>query len=173
MENDNTKRFLKLIEDGIRTNWDKPVFSDYDGNALLFKDFAVRIAKLHIIFDTLHLEKGDKVALCGRNCTNWAVTFFAAMSYGAVVTTILHDFDGDSVQNIVNHCDAKVLFVAEHVWEKVDPIKIPKVETIITIDDYSILRSRTEKLNQVTNDIDVIFAEKYPNFTIDDLKFHV
>lgn len=173
MENDNTKRFLKLIEDGIRTNWDKPVFSDYDGNALLFKDFAVRIAKLHIIFDTLHLEKGDKVALCGRNCTNWAVTFFASMSYGAVVTTILHDFDGDSVQNIVNHCDAKVFFVAEHVWEKVDPIKIPKVETIITIDDYSILRSRTEKLNQVTNDIDVIFAEKYPNFTIDDLKFHV
>ncbi len=173
MENDNTNRFLKLIEDGIRNNWDKPVFSDYDGSALLFKDFAVRIAKLHIVFDTLNLQKGDKVALCGRNCTNWAVTFFAAMSYGAVVTTILHDFDGDSVQNIVNHCDAKVFFVAEHVWEKVDPTQIPKVETIITIDDYSILRSRTEKLNQVTNDIDIIFAEKYPKFTIDDLKFHI
>lgn len=172
MENDNTKRFLKLIEDGIRNNWDKPVFSDYDGSTLLFKDFAVRIAKLHIIFETLNLEKGDKVALCGRNCTNWAVTFFAAMSYGAVVTTILHDFDGESVQNIVNHCDAKVFFVAEHVWEKVDPIKIPKVETIVTLDDYSILRSRVEKLNQVTNDIDIIFAEKYPRFSIDDLKFH-
>lgn len=172
MENDNTNRFLKLIEDGIRNNWDKPVFSDYDGSALLFKDFAVRIAKLHIVFDTLNLQKGDKVALCGRNCTNWAVTFFAAMSYGAVVTTILHDFDGESVQNIVNHCDAKVFFVAEHVWEKVDPLQIPKVETIITIDDYTIQKSRTEKLNQVTNDIDIIFAEKYPNFTIDDLKFH-
>lgn len=173
MENDIKNRFLGLIEEGIRNNWDRPVFSDYDGNTMLYKDFGARIAQLHIIFDTLKLEKGDKVALCGRNCTNWAVTFFAAMSYGTVVTTILHDFDGESIQNIVNHCDAKVFFAGEHVWEKVDPLKIPKVETIIVIDDFSIAKSYTEDLNRVMNEIDIEFEKKYPNgFTVNDLKFH-
>lgn len=174
MGSDINSRFLGLVETGIRNNWDRPVFSDYDGSALLYKDFAAKIAELHIIFDTLNLKKGDKVAICGRNCTNWAVTFFATMSYGAVVTTILHDFDGESIHNIVNHCDAKVFFVGEHVWEKVDPLKIPVVETIIMLDNYEILKSRTGNLNQVTNEIQNIFEEKYPNgFTPDDIHFHI
>ncbi len=96
---ENTDRFLGLIKSSISTNWDKPAFSDYNGSTLLFKDFAQKIAELHIIFETIEVQKGDKIALCGRNCTNWAVTFFAAMSYGAVVTTILHDFDGESIHN--------------------------------------------------------------------------
>lgn len=170
--NDNKNRFLGLIENGIRDNWDRPVFSDYDGSTLLYKDFAERIARLHIIFKTFDLKKGDKVAICGRNCTNWAITFFATISYGAVATTILHDFDGESVQNIVNHCDAKVFFVAEHVWEKIDPLQIPKVETIVTLDDHSILRSHHSNLNEVVNDMDNIFTQRYPSFTADDLNFH-
>lgn len=166
-------RFLGLIEIGIRNNWDKPAFSDYDGSTLLFKDFAAQIVKLHTIFETIELQKGDKIAICGRNCTNWAVSFFAAMSYGAVPTTILHDFDGESVQNIVNHCDAKAFFVAEHVWEKVDPVKIPKVETILILENFEIQRSHHKDLNQILTDIDSIFAHKYPNFCADDIKIHV
>lgn len=169
----NTDRFLGLIESSIHTNWEKPAFSDYNGSTLLFKDFAQKIAELHVIFETINVQKGDKIALCGRNCTNWAITFFAAMSYGAVVTTILHDFDGESIHNIVNHCDAKVFFVGEHVWDKVDPIKIPNVETIISIEDYTIQKSRSQKLNQVCDNLSLIFKEKYPQgFSPADLTFH-
>lgn len=170
---ENTDRFLGLIENSIQTNWEKPAFSDYNGSTLLFKDFAQKMAELHIIFETINIQEGDKIALCGRNCTNWAVTFFAAMSYGAVVTTILHDFDGESIHNIVNHCDAKVFFVGEHVWDKVDPLKIPNVETIISIEDYAILKSRSEKLNQVCDNLNHVFRTKYPQaFSAADLKFH-
>lgn len=170
---ENNDKFLGLIENSIHTHWDKPVFSDYNGSTLLFKDFAHKMAELHIVFETINVQKGDKIAVCGRNCTNWAVTFFAAMSYGAVVTTILHDFDGESIHNIVNHCDAKVFFVGEHVWDKVDPLKIPHVETIITIEDYAIQKSRSEKLNQVCENLPFVFKEKYPKgFLPSDLKFH-
>lgn len=170
---ENTDRFLGLIKSSISTNWDKPAFSDYNGSTLLFKDFAQKIAELHIIFETIEVQKGDKIALCGRNCTNWAVTFFAAMSYGAVVTTILHDFDGESIHNIVNHCDAKVFFVGEHVWDKVDPLKIPNVKTIITIEDYAIQKSRSQELNQVCDNLSIVFKNKYPKgFSQNDLIFH-
>ncbi len=170
---ENTDRFLGLIKSSISTNWDKPAFSDYNGSTLLFKDFAQKIAELHIIFETIEVQKGDKIALCGRNCTNWAVTFFAAMSYGAVVTTILHDFDGESIHNIVNHCDAKVFFVGEHVWDKVDPLKIPNVKTIITIEDYAIQKSRSQALNQVCDNLSIVFRNKYPKgFSQNDLIFH-
>ena len=170
---ENTDRFLGLIKSSISTNWDKPAFSDYNGSTLLFKDFAQKIAELHIIFETIEVQKGDKIALCGRNCTNWAVTFFAAMSYGAVVTTILHDFDGESIHNIVNHCDAKVFFVGEHVWDKVDPLKIPNVKTIISIEDYAIQKSRSQALNQVCDNLSIVFRNKYPKgFSQNDLIFH-
>lgn len=165
--------FLGLVENSIESNWEKPLFSDYNGSTLLFKDFAQRIAELHIIFETIQVQKGDKIAICGRNCTNWAVTFFAALSYGAVVTTILHDFDSDSIHNIVNHCDAKVFFVGEHVWDKLDSFEIPRVETIITIEDNAIQKSRSQELNHVSENIALIFKERYPQgFTFSDLRFH-
>lgn len=170
----NKTRFLGLIENGIKSYWDMPAYSDYDGSTLLFKDVAKKIAELHILLEAMDIQKGDKIAICGRNCTNWAITFFASMSYGAVPTTILHDFDGESVQNIVNHCDAKVFFVNEHVWEKVDPLKIPQVETIILMDDLSILKSRSEKLNLVNSELTAHFNKKYPSgFTQNDINFHI
>lgn len=171
MENNNT--FLGLIERGIRENWDRPAYTDYDGSTLSYEGFAKKIAELHIILEAMEVHKGDKIALCGRNCTNWAITFFAAMSYGAVITTILHDFNGESVQNIVNHCDAKVFFVNEHVWEKVDPLQIPQVKIIMMLDDFSIIKSHSQKLSRVCSEMDLEFNKKYPNgFTRDDINFH-
>ncbi|MDU1903575.1 MAG: AMP-binding protein [Dysgonomonas sp.] len=170
----NGTTFLGLIEDGIKSYWEMPAYSDYDGNTLLFKDVAKKIAELHLLLEAMEVQKGDKIALCGRNCTNWAITFFATMSYGAVPTTILHDFDGESIQNIVNHCDAKVLFVNEHVWEKVDPLKIPLVETIMLMDDFSIIKSHSEKLNMLSSELASVFNKKYPaGFTKEDMKFHI
>lgn len=171
MENKN--RFLGLIENGIKSYWDMPAYSDYDGSTLSFKEVAEKIAELHILLEAAEIQKGDKIAICGRNCSNWAITFFASMSYGAVPTTILHDFDGESVQNIVNHCEAKAFFVSEHVWEKVDPLKIPQVETIILMDDFSILKSHSERLNMAHSELGALFNKKYPSgFSKDDINFH-
>lgn len=166
-------KFLTLIKDGISNNWDRPALTDYNGETYLYKDFAEKIAELHIMFDALEVQKGDKIAVCGRNCANWAVAFFASITYGAVITTVLHDFSGESIHNIVNHSDAKVLFAGEFVWTKLDPVKMPKIETIIMLDDFSVLKSRSTMLLKTCAEMDKALKAKYPNgFTQNDIKFH-
>ena len=167
------KKFLLLIEDSIKQNWNLPALSDYNGLTYTYGDFAQKIAELHMLFDTIGIEKGDKVALCGRNTSNWAVTFFATLSYGAVATTILHDFNADSIHNIVNHSEAKILFAGEFVWDKIQPEEMPLVETIMLIDDFSVLKSRSEQLIATCLDREHLFNEKYPSgFTKEDIRFH-
>ena len=171
MESEN--RFLGLIEKGIRNNWDSPAFTDYSGETILYKEFAQKIAELHILFDTIKLEKGDKIAICGRNSAHWAITFFAGMSYGAVVTTILHDFNPESIHNIVNHCDAKILFAAEHIWEKIDPSEIPAVTSIFLIDDFSVIKTNNINLTSAASELPILLKKKYPNgFSANDLNFY-
>lgn len=171
MTNDNT--FLGLIANGIRQQWNSPALTDYNAETYLYKDMARRMAELHIIFKSLEIKKGDKIALCGRNSANWVITFFASMTYGAVVTTILHDFDSDSIHNIVNHSDAKVFFAAEHIWERIDTREIPMVETIILIDDFSVVKTCNVKVSSVSTDIENIFKATFPSgFEPDNLFVH-
>lgn len=161
MEN---KRFIPLIKNSICKNWELSALSDYnDDPTYRYKDVAREIVKLHMLFDAMELQKGDKVAICGRNSSHWAIAFFASMTYGAVPTTILHDFSGENIQNIVNHSDAKVFFVAEQVWSKIDAIKMPFVETIFLLEDFSILKANSPRLIEVRSEWDIAFAEKYPN----------
>jgi len=171
MEDD--KRFLGLIEKGILDSWEKPAYSDYDGSTLLFKEFAQKIAEIHILLEAMNIAKGDKIAICGRNCTNWAISLFSAITYGAVPTTILHDFNGESIHNIVNHCDAKAFFVNDFVWAKIDPMQIPHVDTIILMDDFSVIKSHSEKVNRICSELDLEFNKKYPGgFHQKDIDFH-
>jgi len=166
-------KFLTLIRNGICDNWERPALTDYNGETYSYKDFAAKIAQLHILFDDLELKKGDKVAICGRNSAHWAVAFFASMTYGAVITTILHDFSGESIHTLVNHSDAKMLFSDEYVWAKIDPFKMPAVETIMLIDDFSVQKSRSAKLLASYSNLDQVFKKKYPaGFTKEDVKFH-
>lgn len=166
-------KFLPIIADSIKHNWDKPALSDYNGETLYYSDFGREIKKLHLLFDTLGVQKGDRIALCGRNSANWAITFFAVVSYGAVVTTILHDFTGDSIQHIVNHSDSKIFFIEEAAYEKVDPKQIADVDTIFLLNDFSILRARSQELIAARDIWDISFRTKYPNgFSADDLNFH-
>lgn len=166
-------KFLTLIKNGICENWDRPALTDYNGETYLYKDFARKIAQLHILFDDMEIQKGDKIAICGRNSSNWTVAFFASLTYGAVITTILHDFSGESIHSLVNHSEAKVLFADEYVWTKVDPMLMPSVETILMIDDFSTQKSRSAKLIASCSDLDFALKKKYPNgFTIDDVKYH-
>jgi long-chain acyl-CoA synthetase len=167
------QRFLPLIEESIKQNWELPALSDYNGSTYTYGDFGRKIAELHMLFEIIGIEKGDRIAICGRNMSNWAVTFFATLSYGAVATTILHDFSADSIHTIVNHSDAKVLFVGDYVWDKLNPGEMSLVETILLIDDFSVLKSRSEKLIAACAERERMFKEKYPaGFTKEDLKFY-
>lgn len=167
------KKFLTLIKKGICENWERPALTDYNGETYLYKDFAKKIAELHILFDDLEIQKGDKIAICGRNSANWAVAFFASLTYGAVITTILHDFSGENIHSLVNHSDAKVLFADEYVWSKVDPTLMPATETIIMIDSFSVLKSRSAKLLASYAILDQVFDKKYPDgFTQKDVIFY-
>lgn len=170
MENE---KFLTLIKNGICDNWERPALTDYNGETYLYKDFAQKIAHLHILFDDMGLQKGDKIAICGRNSANWAVSFFASLSYGAVITTILHDFSGESIHMLTNHSEARVLFADEYVWSKIDPVQMPMVETIMLIDDFSVQKSRSAKLIASCSDPEFSFRKKYPQgFTKEDVIFH-
>ncbi len=170
----DSKRFLGLIEESIKNNWDRKALSDYSGETFLYKDFARKIAELHLMFDALNLQTGDRIALCGRNMSNWAITFFGGLSYGLVVTTVLHEFNAENVHNIVNHSDAKVLFVGEYVWGKLDSTQMPKVESIIQIDDFSAIKSSTKELLALLSHTEDHFTEKYPDgFSKEDICFHM
>lgn len=167
------QKFLTLIKEGILNNWDKPALTDYDGETILYKDFARKIAEFHMYFDAINLQKGETVAICGRNSSNWAIVFFATVTYGAVITTILHDFDEESIHNIVNHCEAKILFANDQVWNKVDPLKMPMVETIIQLDDFAIKKSNSPELIAIRAERKKYFKEKYPEgFAKDDVVFY-
>ena len=107
----------KLYEKAFKENWDRPAISNYQGVTLHYRDVARRIEKLHIVFEECGLQKGDKVALCSRNQANWAVAFLAAMTYGAVPVPLLHEFKSSNVHHLVNHSEAKILFVDDVVWE--------------------------------------------------------
>lgn len=171
MANENT--FLGLIEKAIADNWDRSALSDYNGVTYSYREFAQKMAGLHCIFDTLNIQKGDKVAVCGRNSAHWAVAFFATISYGAVPTTILHDFDAESIHNIVNHCEAKLFFAGEHICERIDPQKMPLVETLIVMDDFSVIKSRSAALNELCADMDNALKKKYPaGFEAHNMCFH-
>ena len=166
-------KFLTLIKNGICENWDRPALTDYNGETYLYKDFARKIAQLHILFEDMNVQKGDKIAICGRNSSNWTVAFFASLTYGAVITTILHDFSGENIHNLVNHSEAKVFFADDYVWAKVDPMQMPMVETILIIDDFSVQKSRSAKLLASSADLELALSQKYPKgFTVNDVKFH-
>lgn len=156
--------FNALIEQSIITNWDKDALTDFKGATLQYHDVARKIEKLHIMFESSGVVKGDKIALCGRNSSNWAVAFLATLTYGAVAVPILHEFTADQIHNIVNHSEAKLLFVGDYVATVIDQTKMPDLEGIIYIPDYSLVVSRTDKLTYAREHLNEMFGKKYPKY---------
>lgn len=156
--------FNELIQKSIITNWDHDALTDYKGATLQYHDVARKIEKLHIMFESSGVVKGDKIALCGRNSSAWACAFLATLTYGAIAVPILHEFTPDQVHNIVNHSDAKLLFVGDVVATQVDPTKMPNLEGIIYIPDYSLVLSRTDKLTYAREHLNEMFGHKYPKY---------
>ena len=164
--------FIALIEQSIKTNWYLNALTDYKGITLQYRDVARKIEKIHILLENAGIEKGDKIAICGRNSAHWTVTYLAVITYGAVVVPILHEFKADQVQNIVNHSEARLLFVGDQIWENLNEAAMPHLEGIIELKDFGVPVSRSEKLAYARDHLNEIFGHKFPcRFRPDDISY--
>ena len=170
---DNEKSFIALIEKSIKKNWDADALTDYKGVTYQYKDVARKIEKIHILLEESGVKPGDKIALCGRNMSHWGVTFLSVVTYGAIIVPILHEFKPDQVHNIVNHSEAKLLFVGDVVWEGLDESAMPNLEGIVQINDFSVLVSRSEKLTYAREHLNELFGHKFPkNFRKEHVNYY-
>ena len=163
-----------LLEESIKKNWDKPALSNYQGITLKYCDVARRIEKLHIAFEQCGLNKGDKVAICSRNQANWGVSFLAAITYGAVPVPILHEFKPSNIHHLVNHSEARVLFVDEVVWEGLVIEEMPGLQVVVHINTFKFLYAQTEELWNIRAHLNESFGRKYPaDLSPEDLHYYV
>ena len=154
--------FNAYIQRAIVDNWDQDALTDYQGITLQFHDVARKIEKLHILFENSDVKQGDKIAICGRNSAHWAVAYLATLTYGAVAVPILHEFNGEQIQNIVNHSESKLLFIGDYAVKTIDPEQMPALEGIINIPDFSLMISRSERLTYAREHLNLMFGSKYP-----------
>ena len=163
----------KIFEASFRKNWDRPAISNYQGVTLKFSDVARRMEKLHIMFEECGLQKGDKVAICSRNQANWAVSFLATMTYGAVPVPLLHEFKSSNIHHLVNHSEAKILFVDDVIWEGLSETEMPDLHAIIQVNTFKLLYAKDEQIVQAREHLNELFGRKYPNvFTAADLDYY-
>ena len=159
---DQFSSFNAYIQKAIIDNWDQDALTDYQGITLQFHDVARKIEKIHILFENSGIGKGDKIAICGRNSAHWAVSYLATLTYGAVAVPILHEFNGEQIQNIVNHSGSKLLFIGDYAVKTIDPETMPNLEAIINIPDFSLLISRSESITYAREHLNMMFGSKYP-----------
>ena len=152
----------KLFEASFKKNWDRPAISNYQGVTLHFRDVARRMEKLHIMFEECGLQKGHKVAICSRNQANWAVAFLATMTYGAVPVPLLHEFKSANIHHLVNHSEAKILFVDDVIWEGLSETEMPDLQAIIQVNNFKILYAADERIVDAKEHLNELFGRKYP-----------
>ncbi|MBP7210363.1 MAG: AMP-binding protein [Paludibacteraceae bacterium] len=169
------KHFLSYFEETIKKYWDAPALSDFDGDLTIsYGQTAEAIAKLHILFKEAGIEKGDKIAICGRNSAHWAVSFLAITTYEAVAVSILADFSADSVHALVNHSDSKFFMVGDVVWQGLDKDKMPNLLGIICMKDFELLYAANKKFEAKYKDRDNLFKSKYPQgFGVTDVSYPI
>lgn len=154
--------FIQYIEDSIKDNWDYPALSDYKGSTFYYKDVGRKITRIHLMFEQCNVQKGDKIALIGKNSANWAMTYLAIVTYGAVVVPILPDFHSDDMHHIVNHSDSVILFVEDNIWENLDESSMKDLRAIISLSDYSILiEGNKEQVQENFNKLNKIYVDTY------------
>ena len=163
----------KLFEASFKNNWDRPAISNYQGATLHYRDLARRIEKLHIMFEECGLEKGDKVAICSRNQANWAVSFLAAMTYGAVPVPLMHEFKPSNIHHLVNHSESRILFVDDVIWENIIESEMPELQAIIQVNTFKLLYSANENITEARARLNELFGKKYPMaFTPESLNYY-
>ena len=166
--------FNSYIEQSIINNWHLDALTDYKGATLQYHDVARKIEKLHILFENSGVIKGDKIAVCGRNSSQWAVAFLAIVTYGAIVVPIQNEFKPEQIHNIVNHSESKMLFVGDVVATEINAEEMPSLEGIVYLPDFSLNLSRSEKLTYAREHLNEIFGHKFPKyFRKEHIKYHV
>ena len=167
-----TKHYFTRLQESINANWDRPCLCNFKGEEFTFGDFATNIAKLHLLYEKVGLKKGDKVALCAKNSARWGVAFFSVNTYEAVIVPILADFHPDSVNSLVDHSESLVLFTDTDIWKKLDITKMPTVKAVVSTADFKLLYAADEKIQKANDELDSLFAEKYPNgFSAADVNY--
>ena len=168
-----TESLNELFENSFKKYWDYKALTEFNGQTLYYSDLARRIRMIHIGFEKCGLKKGDKVALCGKNQSNWAVAFLATISYGAVVVPILHEFKPGNIQHLVNHSDARIFFVGEQIWEGLNEAEMPNLEAIVELNDFSILYTPDKEIINIRKGLEKNFTELYPEgMKPEDVRFH-
>ena len=166
------KSFIGYIEQSIVRNWDRDALTDYKGATLQYKDVARKIAKFHIVLKSAGIQPGDKIAVCGRNSAHWAVTFLATITYGAVIVPILHEFKADNIHNIVNHSEAKLLFVGDQAWENLNEDRMPGLMGVVLLTDFTPVVCRDPRLMEAFEHRNAIYGQRYPkNFRPEHIRY--
>ena len=167
-----TKHYFSRLQEAINANWDRPCLCNFRGEEFTFGDFATNIAKLHLLYEKIGLKKGDKVALCAKNSARWGVAFFSVNTYEAVIVPILADFHPDSVNSLVDHSESLVLFTDTDIWKKLDIAMMPSVKAVVSTADFKLLYAADEKIQEANDNLETLFAEKYPNgFSAADVNY--
>jgi len=156
------QHFIDYIEQSIIKNWNLNALTDYKGATLQYKDVARKIAKFHIVLESAGIQPGDKIAVCGRNSAHWAVTFLATITYGAVIVPILHEFKADNIHNIVNHSEAKLLFVGDQVWENLNEEAMPQLMGVILMTEFTPVVCRNNQLMEAFEHRNTLYGQRYP-----------
>ena len=163
----------KIFQEAFQKYWDRPAISNYQGMTLHYRDVARRIEKMHIMFEGCGLQKGDKVAICSRNQANWAVAFLSAMTYGAVPVPLLHEFKSSNIHHLVNHSEAKVLFVDDVIWEGLSESEMPDLLAIIQVNTFKLLYAADENIVESREHLNELFGKKHPMaFTPEALNYY-
>lgn len=168
------ENFIKLYENSFKENWALPALTDYgDGNTFSYEELAKQIARIHLLFEKSGIRQGDKIALIGKDCIRWCVVYMATVTYGAVIVPILQDFNPNDVQHIINHSESVLLFAGDRFWESMDEEKIPAIRAAISLTDFHcIYQKEGEHISEVLQNMDTLFAEKYPSgFTAKDIQY--
>ncbi len=168
----NATSVIKMYEDSFRRHWSNIALSDFRGERITYGELAKRVARVHILLEGAGVKRGDKVALCGKNCLAWGVSFFGVYTYGAIPVPILNDFKPANIHTLVNHSEAKLLMVGDVVLSGMVFDEMPDIAGIILQNDMSLKASRSESLTKTMETLDELFDKKYPNgFTKDDIKY--
>lgn len=156
------ERFVDYIEKSIKKNWKLPALSDYNGESLTYEDIGNYILKFHLLFDRMGISKGDKIALVGKNSARWCCVYLSVVSYGAVIVPILPDFKSDDIQSIINHSDAVLLFSSDAIFQSVDPAKLPAIQCIISLNNFELFHTNSDKIRSLIEQLDAEFVKNYP-----------
>lgn len=168
---------LKIYQNSFRNNWDLPALTDYGSQEVMtYADFARRIARLHLFYRQMGLKPGDHVALLGKNSASWVVMFIGTITYGATIVPILADFNPHDAQHIVNHSDARVLFVNSPIWETLDFEEMPELQAVVSLETRQILAERVaegaQAPSKVIRNLTRRFKSAYPKgFSREDIVY--